>query len=192
MNRLLAGGLVAGFAGAATLALVAPVSAQSPGDLIQLGATLDPTEVAPGDDVTVISDDPCSFFEDGPSTGTIEWAVFDSDHNWDEVLAGAAPVLVGSEELDEDGNWEVVFSAPNIDDPAEGGWIPDGVIIDEVYGGLGFTVVDDEEEDSHDFVFKAICQPDFPEDEETTTTTVPGVTTPPPAVPVVDEPPFTG
>ena len=42
MNRLLAGGLVAGFAGAATLALVVPVSAQSPGDLIQLGATLDP------------------------------------------------------------------------------------------------------------------------------------------------------
>lgn len=192
MNRLLAGGLVAGFAGAATLALAVPGSAQTQGELIQLDATLEPTEVDAGDDVTVTSEDTCSFFEDGPSTGTIEWAVFDSDHNWDEVLAGAHPVIYGSEELAEDGSWEVVFSAPDVDaSEGEDPWVPEGVLIDEVYGGLGFTVFDDDAEDSADFVFKAICQPDFPEDEEPTTT-VPGSTTPPPATPVVEEPPFTG
>ena len=200
MNRLFAGGLAVGLAGATTLGLAGASSAQSAEDLIFLSAHIDVQDFAPGDTVTVTSEDPCSFFEDGPTTGTIEWALFrnesEDELSWQKVLDGeVGPVVSDSAELNEDGSWEVTFEAPGTDaENSDEAWVPEDAVVDEVYGGYQVKVVDDEAEAETRFVFKAICQPDFPEDEEpTTTTTMPDSTTPPPpATPVDEEPPLTG
>jgi hypothetical protein len=199
MNRLFAGGLVVGLAGATTLGVAGVSWAQSAEDLTFLSAHIDVQDFAPGDTVEVSSEDPCSFFEDGPSTGTIEFALFrnesEDELSWQKVLDGeVGPVFSDSAELNEDGSWSVSFEAPGVDEQnGDTAWIPEDAVVDEVYGGYGVTVVDDEAEAEAHFVFKAICQPDLPEDEEPTTTLPDdGTTPPPPATPIEEPPPTTG
>jgi len=199
MNRLFAGGLVVGLAGATTLGFAGVSSAQSAEDLTFLSAHIDVQDFAPGDTVDVSSEDPCSFFEGGPTTGTIEFAVFrnesEDDLSWQKILDGeVGPVFADAAELNEDGSWSLSFEAPDVDEQnSDTPWIPEGAIVDEVYGGYGVTVVDTEAEAEAHFVFKAICQPDEPSDEEPTTTLPDdGTTPPPPATPIEEPPPNTG
>ena len=214
MKRLLAAGIAAGIVGATTLGFAVPGSAQSGDDrpdLEVLEATLDPTKSEPGDAITVLPDEPCSFFEGGPTTGTLEWGVYLGHASWDVLFNGTQPLLSGSAELDDEGFWEAGFEGPaygadETGTPLDAASIPEPY---EVYGGLFFEVTDHgagmtggrsaATGKTTEYVFKAICNPDLPEEPPTATTMPPTTdvdtpepTTPPPAVAIPKAPEFSG
>lgn len=213
MKRLLAAGVVAGIAGATTFGFAVPGSAQSDDDLPDfeiLEATLEPTQSEPGDTITALPDEPCSFFEGGPTTGTLEWGVYPGHVGWNVLFDDTQPLLSGSVELDDEGFWEAGFEAPaygadETGTPLDATSIPEPY---EFYGGLFFEVTDHgagmtggrsaTTGKTTEYVFKAICNPDLPEEPPTTETTAPTTTTevdtpvPPPAVAIPKAPEFNG
>lgn len=105
MKRLLGGGAAFGLATVGALALGGPVGAQE-GEEVFLDAEVSPELVAPGEDVTVTSVDPCTVTGGG---GELLWATF--------PVEGIDVADEGGVALDGDGSWSVTFAAPS--DPGD-------------------------------------------------------------------------
>jgi hypothetical protein len=206
MKRLMAGGLALGFTAVGSLALGAPAGAQEdPGpdpDIVELQGQLSATSVAPGEDVTASSVDPCTVPEEG-EPGQLYWLVWNTDTGTDQF----EDVV----DLEADGSWEVTFQAPGeagnyqfgaVCVPSD---IPDEEEELEALESQGLEALGDEPEEP---------TPDEPEGEEPEPftyeayfldftvdggdgppVTEPSAPTPPaaaPAQPVAGEPDFTG
>lgn len=166
--------LIAGGLGTA-LAVAAPVGAQTP----QMQA--DPTSGPAGTEITV-SGDSCSH-ENTEAYVAVRFVDFFGTSGVEEVT-----VLEDTETVaDEDGTWSATLDTP---DTTPGPYVIFAQCLEVVSEGEPQIFVDYEAVEFE--VTEGGTQPTTPE-PTTPTTTTPGATpTPPPAVPVEDDPPFTG
>lgn len=204
MKRLLAGGLVLGFAGAGFVAFATPGGAQTsepPEEVVQLEATVSPSVAGPGAQVTVTPDQPCTLEGEGP--GVLAW-FWEIDADVEEPVQGEH-FDEGEVPLGEDGSWEVTFTSSSLNGDYffVGLCFPNGVEGDEEEQAAcelqsqTATLTEEPEPPAEEPPFDCLFEfyeETFTVEGGTSPTTPPGSEPPvaPPASPIPSEPSFTG